>query len=43
MRFTNQFVNYSFDWLLLLQGLCLQIGLWIPIWTSQRRVWVQCI
>ena len=27
MRFTNQFTNYSFDWLLLLQGLCLQIGL----------------
>jgi hypothetical protein len=20
MRFTNQFVNYAFDWLLLLQG-----------------------
>jgi hypothetical protein len=42
MRFTNQFVNYAFDWLLLLQGpvrdrLCLQIGLWIPIWTSELR------
>ena len=24
-RFTNQFVNYAFDWFLLLQGLCLQI------------------
>ena len=22
-RFTNQFVNYAFDWFLLLQGLCL--------------------
>jgi hypothetical protein len=37
VRFTNQFVNYAFDWLLLLQGLCLQIGLCISIWTSELR------
>ena len=41
MRFTNLFVNNALKiWLASFttgtnQGLCLQIGLWIPIWTSK--------